>query len=99
MTHGNPSEVPRGPLGRLFDRVINRLFADEDAHALAKGWEITRLPHGGRRYRDPRWDSIRCCEVCGGSGMAPDAWVECDRCAGTGVLRTAPSTARTEIRR
>lgn len=98
MTNKFP-EVARGPIGRLFDRLVDRLFADEDADALAKGWQITKLPHGGRRYRDPRWDSVRCCEFCRGTGMAPDAWVACDQCSGTGVLRWAPSVARTEIRR
>lgn len=99
MTHSNASEVPRGPIGRFFDRMIDRLFADEDAHALAKGYQITKLPHGGRRYRDPRWDSVRCCETCRGTGMAPDAWVTCEQCSGTGVQRCTPAVVRTEIRR
>lgn len=38
---------------------LDRLFADEDANAVAHGWQIQRLPRGGRRYRDPRWDTVR----------------------------------------
>jgi hypothetical protein len=45
----------RQPIGRWLDR----LFMDEDANAIAHGWDIQRLPHGGRRYRDPRWDTVR----------------------------------------
>jgi hypothetical protein len=46
-------------ISQLMRRWLDRLFLDEDANAMAHGWEIQRLPRGGRRYRDPRWDSVR----------------------------------------
>jgi hypothetical protein len=46
-------------IGQPVQRRIDRLFAAEDANAVAHGWQIQRLPGGGRRYRDPRWDAIR----------------------------------------
>jgi hypothetical protein len=85
-----PSEGPlRGPIGRLLDRLVDRLFADEDAHATARGWEVRRLPGGGRAYRDPRWNSISRCDSCGGTGRDA-ASAACLPCDGTGVLRATP---------
>lgn len=100
MKQANPSEgTQRGPISRLVNRWIDRLFGDEDANAMAHGWQITRLPGGGRRYRDPRWDQLRCCEFCGGSGLAVDAWAPCQPCDGTGVIRSVPAPRGTEVRR
>ena len=88
-----------GRIGRLFDRWIDRLFAAEDANAVAHGWEIRRKRGGGRVYRDPRWDTIRCCEFCGGTGLAVNAWAGCEPCGGTGVIRSVPAVAESEARR
>jgi hypothetical protein len=96
------------PKGRIRDRIghlctglLDRLFADEDANALAHGWEIRRTRHGGRSYRDPRWDTIQSCEPCGGTGWDAAGSAGCQPCAGTGVIRSTPATAanRTEVRR
>jgi hypothetical protein len=86
MRRQSPEGQLHRPIGRLLDRLVDRLFADEDASATARGREIRRLPGGGRAYRDPRWNSVRRCDSCGGSGRdaAPAA---CLPCAGTGVLR------------
>jgi hypothetical protein len=80
----------RGPIGRLLDRLVDRLFADEDTSATARGWEIRRLPGGGRAYRDPRWNSISRCDSCGGTGRDA-ASAACLPCGGTGVLRADPA--------
>ena len=39
-------------------RVVRRRLAATDARAVAEGWTITRLPWGGRVYRDPRLDQL-----------------------------------------
>jgi hypothetical protein len=78
----------RGPLRRLLDRLEDRLFSADDARARRRGWEVRSGPNGrGRVYRDPRWDSVRCCDDCGGTGLNPIDREGCVPCSGTGVLR------------
>jgi hypothetical protein len=38
------------------EAFTDRLHAGEDERALEWGWTVERLPWGGRRYRDPRFD-------------------------------------------
>lgn len=75
-----------GRIARIVERILDRLFLAEDANAVTHGWEIHRTPRG-RRYRDPRWDTVHTCPLCAGAG--------CSGCADTGVVRTDP--ARTEV--
>ncbi|HEX5403045.1 MAG TPA: hypothetical protein VFX16_12165 [Pseudonocardiaceae bacterium] len=88
-----------GRIGRLVNQWIDRLFAAEDAHAMAHGWEVRRIRGGGRAYRDPRWNYVRRCEFCGGGGQATHMWAACEPCGGTGVIRSAPAASEIEVRR
>jgi hypothetical protein len=95
-----PRRSIRDRIGHLCTGLLDRLFADEDANALAHGWQIRRTRGGGRSYRDPRWDTIRCCELCGGTGWDTAVSAACQPCAGTGVIRSTPAVAanRTGVR-
>lgn len=71
-----------GRLRYLMNTLDRRIFAAEDAVALVRGWEISRLPNGfGRVYRDPRWDSISACGLCRGAAES------CPSCGGCGTVR------------
>jgi len=62
----------------------DRLHAAVDARARQRGWQITRISCG-RVYRDPRWDLIVACEMCGGEGM--HGVHRCAACQGRGTVR------------
>ena len=50
-------------------RLGDRLFAMNDAEAYWRSWQITRTHGGlGRRYRDPRFDTLAECPKCQGRG-------------------------------
>lgn len=73
---------------RVLDRWVERLFVTDDAAAVARGWEVRRLPSGwGREYRDPRWDLIAACTACDGEGCQGAR--SCAECDGAGTVRTA----------
>ncbi|MDQ4032774.1 MAG: hypothetical protein M3332_11090 [Actinomycetota bacterium] len=79
---GPPRPGPRQWITKLGDR----LHAAEDARARQRGWQITRISRGlGREYRDPRWDLITACEVCGGEGTSGVHC--CAPCQGRGTVR------------
>jgi hypothetical protein len=66
--------------------LADRLHAAEDTRARRRGWQITRTSRGmGREYRDPRWDLIAACEVCGGEGI--NGVHQCITCQGRGTVR------------
>jgi len=61
------------------------LFARNDDEASWWGWQITKTRGGlGRRYRDPRFDTLAACARCAGAGVAADA--PCEPCLGTGRI-------------
>jgi hypothetical protein len=69
-----------------------RLFAADDLKARQHGWEITICCGGlGRRYRDPRFDTLQPCPRCAGSGLAEGE--RCWLCAGTGRVTVYASPA------
>lgn len=75
-----------GRLRQLIMRWEDWIFATEDAAARARGWQISRPRKGfGRTYRDPRWDLISACELCGGVGGS--ATEPCRPCGGSGRVR------------
>ena len=39
-------------------RAVCARLAATDAAAVAQGWTVTKLPWGGRVYRDPRLDQL-----------------------------------------
>ena len=64
-------------------RLGDRLFAMNDAEAYWRDWQITRTHGGlGRRYRDPRFDTLAECPKCRGAGATGDQ--PCPPCLGTG---------------
>jgi hypothetical protein len=64
-------------------RLGDRLFAMNDAEAYWHSWQITRTHGGlGRRYRDPRFDTLAECPKCRGAGATGDQ--PCPPCVGTG---------------
>jgi hypothetical protein len=74
----------------------DRLFGKDDAIARDNGWTIEVRRGGfGRTYRDPRFDQLRCCPECGGSGR-DELDLRCGLCAGGGrvMLGAQPSLAR-----
>jgi len=96
--HHEPStQPPRTWFAELLTYLGDRLFASDDERARARGWQIRRTRNGrGRVYRDPRWDTIRACEFCAGSGAhLADSRIEaarCEPCGGAGVIRSVPVT-------
>jgi hypothetical protein len=67
-----------------------RLFAARDAQAHANGWQVTPIRGGlGRRYRDPRFDSLARCPDCAGTGGPAEA--PCQPCSGSGRVVLQPS--------
>ncbi len=83
----NDDEGPTRPGPRQWIvKLADRLHAAEDARAQQRGWQITRISRGlGREYRDPRWDLITACEVCGGEGTHGVHC--CAPCQGRGTVR------------
>jgi hypothetical protein len=72
-------------LRKLAELIGGRLFTADDSRAAGHGWQI--LPgHGGlsRRYRDPRFDTLRACGRCAGRGTLAER--PCTTCAGTGRI-------------
>jgi hypothetical protein len=63
----------------------DRSFAMNDNEAYWRGWQITKTHGGlGRRYRDPRFDTLAACTRCEGTGVYADA--PCEPCQGTGRI-------------
>ena len=68
-------------------RLGDRLFSWNDTEAYWRGWQITKVHGGlGRRYRDPRFDTLTACPQCQGGGSATSA--RCAPCLGTGRVST-----------
>jgi hypothetical protein len=69
----------------LPQRLGNRLFAMNDAEAGWRGWQAINAYGGlGRRYRDPRFDTLLECPQCQGTGIKADE--VCRACLGGGRL-------------
>src|SRR5215472_6106228 len=82
---GNIARVT-GRLALLIRATGNRLFQAEDARARQYGWQITARRGGlARTYRDPRFDRLRSCPACRGTGTGPTEQ-PCERCSGTGRI-------------
>jgi len=83
------------------DARAARMLGLEVAPRPARRRTARRAGWGTRTYRDRRFDALRVCGVCAGSGvlvparptLACDA-VPCTRCQGTGVVRLASAAAR-----
>jgi DnaJ-class molecular chaperone len=67
-------------------RIGERAFAATDGFAREQGWQITSTHAGlGRRYRDPRFDSLAPCSRCRGRGTTAPGDL-CQTCNGTGRI-------------
>ena len=88
-----PAAILSGWLADLLIRIGDRLFAMNDQEAAWRGWQTERRHAGlGRRYRDPRFDTLSRCPHCLGVGTtAADS--RCAQCSGTGrlILDQSPS--------
>lgn len=72
-------------------RLGERVFEADDAAARQLGWQVTPSYAGlGRRYRDPRFDSLAACPRCGGRG-GTGRGDRCLACAGTGRIILGPA--------
>lgn len=84
-------------LRKWAEKAGERLFARDDLFAVQRGWQITIRRGGlGRQYRDPRFDSLRSCPRCAGSGTA--AGEPCAACVATGRIIVPPFPATGEVR-
>ncbi len=69
-------------------RLGDRLFTWNDTEAYWRGWQITKVHGGlGRRYRDPRFDTLTACPQCQGGGTTTKD-TPCAPCLGTGRVST-----------
>jgi hypothetical protein len=87
-----PAAILAGWLADLLIRIGDWMFAMNDQEAGWRGWQMEREHAGlGRRYRDPRFDTLsRCPHCCGIGTIAADR--PCAQCAGTGrVVLSQPS--------
>jgi hypothetical protein len=84
-------------LARFMEAVGQHLFAAEDRAAIQYGWQITACHGGlGRRYRDARFDTLRVCPRCEGSGgIRPES---CAPCEGTGRVTRVASRREGRLR-
>lgn len=80
-------------LAAIPSRLADRLFVMNDTEAYWRSWQITRTHGGlGRRYRDPRFDTLAGCPKCYGTGRTPGhagsraADLPCAPCLGTGRI-------------
>jgi hypothetical protein len=63
MSHGTARRTPGKSLtarirGSL-ERADRSLCIDQDWWAYRLGWQVSRTGFGARRYRDPRFDTLR----------------------------------------
>jgi hypothetical protein len=87
-----PAAMMARRLTELLIRIGDWVFAMNDQEAAWRGWRAERRQAGlGRRYRDPRFDTLSRCPECRGTGTITDS--RCARCSGTGriVLARPPS--------
>jgi len=75
-------------LAYILRRLGDRLFSWNDTEAYWRGWQITKVHGGlGRRYRDPRFDTLTGCPQCLG-GRTSTMDTPCAPCLGTGCIST-----------
>ncbi len=94
--------ITRVSLGKICPRLVawlrvrsarlgERVFSADDNAARQLGWQVTPIYAGlGRRYRDPRFDSLAACQRCGGRG-GTGRGDRCLACAGAGRIVLGPA--------
>jgi hypothetical protein len=83
-SNGKASLDPLNVLRKLAERIGARLFAADDSSAAGHGWQVLNGGGLSRRYRDPRFDSLRACGRCAGRGTLAER--PCATCTGTGRI-------------
>jgi hypothetical protein len=72
------------------EALAQALFAATDASARQRGWQVTSTRCGfGRRYRDPRFDTLTPCPAYDGRRVHADG-IECPRCHDPGRIAVKP---------
>jgi hypothetical protein len=88
-THTNLNKLWNLPLSWIKPvllALIQRLFDASDTAARQHGWQVSSIHRGfGRKYRDPRFDTLASCKDCRGCGIMPSG-NSCQRCSGTGRI-------------
>jgi hypothetical protein len=80
---------PRATLAAIAERAFTATDADADARQ--HGWQVTSTQGGlGRRYRDPRFDTLAACPDCCGRRVQSPA-NPCQICSGTGRVVIEPA--------
>jgi hypothetical protein len=73
-------------LAGIIRRAGDLIFMANDEEAYWRGWTIERRQAGlGRRYRNPRFDTLATCPHCRGLGVTA-AESLCVKCTGTGRI-------------
>jgi hypothetical protein len=76
---------PLSLLRKLAELIDAWLFSADDSRAAGHGWQVLTGTGGlSRRYRDPRFGSLRECGRCAGRGTLAEQ--SCTACAGTGRI-------------
>lgn len=86
-------QVSSSRVRRLVLKVGAWLFAEADAQARRRGWQVT-VERGGlaRSVRDPRFDRFARCPRCGGSRREDGTSRSCSSCSGDGRVVRAEVT-------
>ena len=72
--------------------LTQRLFAASDTAARHHGWHVSSTRYGfGRKYRDPRFDTLASCHDCHGRGITAIE-NQCQPCGGTGRITVKPTS-------
>jgi hypothetical protein len=70
----------------ILTALTQRLFTASDTAARQDGWQAGSMHCGfGRRYRDPRFDTLASCPDCRGCSITPPG-NSCQKCSGTGRI-------------
>jgi hypothetical protein len=93
-THTDLSKLSNLPftwIRSIRTALTQRLFAATDTTGRQHGWQASSTRWGfGRRYRDPRFDTLASCGDCRGRGITSPG-NPCHKCGGTGRITVQPA--------
>jgi hypothetical protein len=94
-THTNHRKLFNQPFTWIRSNLLalpQRLFVPGDTAARRHGWHVDFIHGGfGRKYRDPRFDTLSPCGDCQGYGVMLRG-NSCQRCSGSGRIVIKPIT-------
>jgi hypothetical protein len=86
------SNLPLTWIRSSLTTLTQRLFAASDTAVRQHGWQVSSTRCGfGRKYRDPRFDTLASCHDCHGRGITA-LRNQCPRCGGTGRVTVKPAS-------